>query len=174
MADLFDFFASPNPPEPKPAGSLHKVRHFAEQARQGRLDALEALRLAEAEVAEYLTRQATVRDAEVRATGEGKVRADARETSAKAARLVAPRSGSQRARILAAVVEYGGCTDLELAERLALLDNSVRPRRSELLDGGFVRDSGRVRQHRGSTWVVWEATPAGLDWYRAAHSHPAA
>lgn len=175
VADQLDFFASvTSAPEPTPSGSLSMVRHFAEQARQGRLDALEALRRAELEVDAYVRRQTAMREEEVRGNREGKLVAEPPGTSAKSARLVAPRTGSQRARILTAVVEYGGLTDHELAERLRLLDNSVRPRRSELLTSGYVRDSGRVRQHRGSSWVVWEATEAGMAWWRQQQAGGAA
>ncbi|NIJ10610.1 hypothetical protein FHU38_000954 [Saccharomonospora amisosensis] len=167
MADLFGSSTGPAEPAVQVSGSLYRVRHFAEEARQGRLAALEALRRAEAEVDAYLARQAQARDAEVRAAGEGKVAADPRPTSAQAARTIAPRVGTQRARILAAIVEYGGLTDHELAERLGMLDNSVRPRRTELVSGGFAADSGRVRTHRGTAWVVWEATEEGRAWWRS-------
>lgn len=149
------------------SGSLSRVRHFAEEARQGRLAALEALRRAEAEVDAYLARQAQARDAEVRATTEGKVSTDPKATSARAARDIAPKAGSQRARILSALAEHGGLTDLEIAGQLGLLDNSVRPRRTELVSGGYVVDSGRTRTHRGREWVVWEATEEGRAWWRS-------
>jgi hypothetical protein len=156
--------------EPEPVGSLSRVAHFAEEARQGRLAALVALAMAEAEVEAFLEQQrrtAAAHDAVVRESREGRVVANPRSTSAKAARDIAPKVGSQRARILAAVVEHGGLTDHELSERLELLDNSVRPRRSELIEGGYLQDSGRVRQHRGSQWSIWEATESGYAWYRA-------
>ncbi|EHR62650.1 helix-turn-helix domain-containing protein [Saccharomonospora cyanea] len=162
MADLFDLFSTP---AEQPTGNLARVKHFAEQARQGRLAALEALNQAVAEVDAYLARQAQARDTEVRATTEGKTTANPRATSARAARNIAPKTGTQRARVLAAVVRHGGLTDLELAEQLGLLENSVRPRRTELVTGGYVVDSGRTRTHRGTEWVVWEATDAGKAWF---------
>ncbi|NIH81705.1 hypothetical protein [Amycolatopsis viridis] len=173
MTEPFDFFAAADEPPFEPTGALGRVGHFAEQAHQGRLDALEALRRAEAEVSEYLRRQAIARDGEVRAATEGKVHADAPATSARTARNIAPRTGTQRARVLTDIVEHAGATDFEICERVGLLDNSVRPRRAELVEGGYVRDSGRIREHRGSQWVIWEPTPAGIDWYRD-HSADAA
>jgi hypothetical protein len=109
---------------------------------------------------------AEARAAEVASNGEGRVMADPRATSARAARLVAPRTGSQRAQLLEFIVTApGGATDFEAARDLRMLPNSVRPRRGELLEGGFIADSGQTRQHRGSQWTVWTATQAGHDWY---------
>jgi hypothetical protein len=164
--DLFDFFTPPGEqPEETVTGSLARVRHFGDLAREGRLDALAAIGRIEAEVEAYLVRQAAVRDAEVTGNGEGMVRADPAITSARAARNVEPNTGNQRGRILTALVEHGGLTDLELAVKLGMLDNSVRPRRTELVAGGYAEDSGRVREHRGSEWIVWTATEAGRAWW---------
>ncbi|MGW4129471.1 hypothetical protein [Amycolatopsis japonica] len=110
---------------------------------------------------------AAARDAEVTANAEGRVSAEPPATSARAARLVEPRTGSQRARILRYVVEApNGVTDYEISRDLQLLPNSVRPRRGELADGGYVVDSGRTRRHRGSDWAVWEATDEAHAWFR--------
>lgn len=109
---------------------------------------------------------AAVRDAEVTTNAEGRVAADPAATSARAARLVAPKTGSQRARLLEYIVTApSGATDFEAARDLRLLPNAVRPRRGELIGGGFVVDSGETRQHRGSLWTVWTATQDGHDWY---------
>jgi hypothetical protein len=108
---------------------------------------------------------AAIRDAEVTANTEGKVTADPAATSAKAARLVEPRTGTQRAKILTWLVEHNGATDYQLSVSLGLLDSSTRPRRGELVAAGYVRDSGIVREHYGSPWSLWEATPSGHDWY---------
>lgn len=109
---------------------------------------------------------AAARAAEVTANGEGRVMADPRATSARAARLVAPKTGSQRARLLAFIVTApNGVTDFEASRDLRLLPNAVRPRRGELISGGFVVDSGKTRVHRGSQWSVWQSTQAGRDWY---------
>ncbi|MFI6308470.1 hypothetical protein ACIBCH_41810 [Amycolatopsis thailandensis] len=110
---------------------------------------------------------AVVRDAEVSVNAEGRVSAESPATSARAARLVEPRTGSQRARILRFVVEApNGATDYEIARDLQLLPNSVRPRRGELADGGYVVDSGGTRRHRGSDWAVWVATDEAHAWFR--------
>lgn len=61
------------------------------------------------------------------------------ETSRQAALANYPRSGTQRARILAAILAgTSGRTREELAGQLKLPDNSVRPRVRELIDGGWV------------------------------------
>src|SRR5688500_16897058 len=76
----------------------------------------------------------------------GKVRADAAETSTKAAVAVAPKSGTQRAAILAELLDAPfGLTDPELAEATGIAMNSVRPRRVELVEGEWAEDSKRVR-----------------------------
>jgi hypothetical protein len=161
--DLFS--ASTSEPARESTGSLGKILQYAQQAEQGQLDPLEAIRRAKAEAEAFLERQRQLAD-EVTQAREGKVARNPRATSAKAARNIAPKAGTQRGRVLAAIAEHGGLTDFELAERLGMLDNSIRPRRAELLDACLVRDAGRVRQHRGHWWVVWEATEAGLGWYR--------
>jgi hypothetical protein len=110
---------------------------------------------------------AAARDAEVTRPAEGIVAADPAATSARAARLVAPRTGSQRARLLEYIVTApGGVTDFEAARDLRLLPNAVRPRRGELAGGGYVVDSGRTRRHRGSQWTVWTATDEANAWYQ--------
>jgi hypothetical protein len=152
-----------------PVGSLARALHFAEQAKLGRLDALEALDRAAAEVSAFVEQQrrtAAARDAEVTGDREGKVVANPASTSAKAARNVEPRTGTQRARVLVDIVEHAGATDHEIARRLSMLDSSVRPRRGELAEGGYVVDSGRIREHQGSDWTVWQATANGMSWYR--------
>ncbi|MEV6907995.1 hypothetical protein [Amycolatopsis sp. NPDC051071] len=108
---------------------------------------------------------AAVRDAEVVANRDGLTAADPRATSARAAALVAPKTGTQRARILAYIVESNGVSDFEIERDLRILPNSLRPRRNELLAGGFIADSGETRQHRGSPWTIWRATAAGDSWF---------
>ena len=49
-----------------------------------------------------------------------------------------------------------GSTDEETAEALLLSGNTQRPRRCELVDGGFVVDSGQRRKtHSKRNAVVW-------------------
>lgn len=105
-------------------------------------------------------------NATVTATGEGRVVRDPRMTSAKAAAAIAPKVGTQRAAILTHIAERpGGVTDFELARNLKILPNSVRPRRGELVEAGYVSDSGKTRIHRGSEWVLWVVSADGRDWY---------
>jgi hypothetical protein len=111
-------------------------------------------------------RTTAARDAQVTEATEGKVARDPAATSARAARSVEPRTGTQRGRVLSQMCASGGATDFELVRHLGLLDSSVRPRRGELVDGGYVADSGRTRECRGSDWTVWQATEDGLSWHR--------
>lgn len=91
------------------------------------------------------------------------------DTSAAALQLVAPKAGTQRELVLIVVRgEQGnltsrpaaGLTDVELAYRTGLPANSVRPRRVELVDGGWLEDSGQRRKHNGRDHVVWTLTEA--------------
>jgi hypothetical protein len=100
---------------------------------------------------------------------EGKARRDASGTSRKAARSVKPRSGTQRAAILHALADTGGtgATDYQLGVSTKIRPSSLRPRRGELVDGGYVAprvtEEGRAvtRQHNGEDWTVWRLTDAG-------------
>lgn len=96
----------------------------------------------------------------------GKQHAPARtlDTERAAAELVTPRTGTQRARVLDYIGEAGqrGATDEEVAAGLGMLANTERPRRVELEEGGWVRDSGRRRDTAsGTAAVVWELTIVG-------------
>lgn len=88
----------------------------------------------------------------------------ARRTSAAAAAAVEPRTGTQRHALLTAVARVsrdpalGGLTDVELAAATGIRPNSLRPRRKELVDGGWLTDSGRTRQHHGNEHIVWVLT----------------
>lgn len=85
-------------------------------------------------------------------------------TSRRAALDNWPRRGSQRDRVLKALIRRPS-TDDELTQLTGLLPNSVRPRRIELVEGGFVTelldDEGQPvkRETRtGSKAQVWTAT----------------
>jgi hypothetical protein len=85
---------------------------------------------------------------------QGAVRRDAGVTSRKAASAVAPRTGTQRHRVLEHVAwatnfdGLNGTTRDELSSALAMTMNSVLPRTKELLDGGWVEETDRTRKTR--------------------------
>jgi hypothetical protein len=92
----------------------------------------------------------------------------ARPTSVKAAAAAWPRSGTQRRRVLDAILDatrrgHGGATDPELQRHLDMSPNTERPRRLELVEQGFVADSGATRQHHGHDHIVWCATLLALN-----------
>lgn len=86
------------------------------------------------------------------------------ETSRKAAIDNYPRSGSQRARILDALIDRPQTRE-ELEHTTGLSGNAVRPRVVELIDGEWVRElrdhTGLVERQTasGSAAVVLCATP---------------
>jgi hypothetical protein len=98
------------------------------------------------------------------ADGTGKARTAARVTSNRAAHAVLPRSGVQRRRVLDAVVQVArnpnivGLTDVQLAHATGLPANSVRPRRVELVDGGWLEPAQTTREHHGREHTVWVLT----------------
>lgn len=96
------------------------------------------------------------------------------ETSAEAARKVTLASGQQRHRILTALFHDGPLTDFELQTSLVIKPSSERPRRGELVNGGYVQavltEDGKVQTRRhgatsaedsGTAWTLWEITEAG-------------
>lgn len=80
-------------------------------------------------------------------------------TSRDAAAQIAPRAGTLRAAVLAALKDApGGLTDEELQTLLNMGASTQRPRRIELTQAGLVRDSGTTRRTRsGRQAVVWVA-----------------
>jgi hypothetical protein len=104
------------------------------------------------------------------ANGTGRSRAGARDTSRQAALLALPASGRNRRRVLDAVVAVArnpslvGLTDLQIAQATGLRDNSVRPRRVELVDGGWLEPATDgeghpvTREHYGREHTVWVLT----------------
>lgn len=83
------------------------------------------------------------------------------ETSlAAAAALSKGRTENLRAIVLVEITRRPS-TDQELAEQLELEENTVRPRRIELVQRGLVRDSGERRPTRsGRAAVVWGLSDA--------------
>lgn len=98
----------------------------------------------------------------------GRARTGAKRTSSEAAKLVEPRSGTQRRAVLDAVaavardVRTVGLTDVEVARSTGLPPNSARPRRKELVDAGWLADSGVKREHHGREHVVWVLTDKAM------------
>jgi hypothetical protein len=93
----------------------------------------------------------------------GKVRRDHPDTSKQAARLIAPKSGSDRERVLQTVLatwySEHGRTDEELQDILGMDPSTERPRRVELVEGGWLEDSGKRRPTRsGRQAIVWQVT----------------
>jgi len=88
------------------------------------------------------------------------------ETSKAAGRRAIPNMTGQRKRIRNLLAERypGGLTDEEIAVRLDMSPNSVRPRRVELMRMSAVCDSGLTRKtDSGSKAVVWCLT--GREYY---------
>jgi hypothetical protein len=82
-------------------------------------------------------------------------------TSQAAALAVEPRSGTLRAMVLSFLRGRGatGATDEEIQLRVPMNANTERPRRVELVRGGFILDSGRTRPTvSGDEAVVWVAS----------------
>lgn len=98
------------------------------------------------------------------ADGPGKARTAARRTSSDAAKAAEPRSGTNRRAVLDAVAAVArdprtvGLTDVEIQRATGINPNSARPRRVELVDGGWLADSGRTREHFGREHTVWILT----------------
>ena len=81
-----------------------------------------------------------------------------RGTSYGAARGIRGRSGALRARVFHYVLLRGeeGATLEEMELSLAIAGNTVRPRRVELEERGFIEDSGRRRPTcSGKSAIVW-------------------
>lgn len=96
----------------------------------------------------------------------GKHHRDAGKTELKAAFGQIAKSGTQRYRILEALVRAGsqGMTRWELVGELDLLMSSVCGRLSQLADDRFARQSDRERvaHHTGNAGHVWYATQRGI------------
>ena len=88
-----------------------------------------------------------------------------RDTEAEAARLILPRSGTDRLTCLEAFRAHPeGLTDEELAKACGLYLYTAAPRRVELTKGGWVVDSGIRRQtDRGRQAIVWRLSTEALE-----------
>jgi hypothetical protein len=88
---------------------------------------------AAAEVAAHLDqvrRTAAARDAQVTGDREGKLNANPSATSARAARNIIPKVGTQRGRVLAYIASNNGATDHQISRSLGILSVS-------LMEGGW-------------------------------------
>ena len=93
-----------------------------------------------------------------------KLRTGAGATEEAAAEAVFPVSGTQRRAVLDAIAGAGesGLCDHEVQDLLGLNPSSVRPRRGELVDAGWVEDSGLRRcTPSGVEAVAWCLSAAG-------------
>ena len=80
------------------------------------------------------------------------------DTSHQAAGRITPASGTQRQHVFIAVTAAypGGMTDEELQGELEMNPSSQRPRRGELVEQGWVEDSGQRRKTAsGADAIVW-------------------
>jgi hypothetical protein len=90
-----------------------------------------------------------------------------RATSKAAARRVEPAVNTQRRLLLdifrntAFAVDEYGYTDSELVIKSNLLPNTLRPRRNELVEDGWLVDTGHTRKNQnGNKEVVWSLCPS--------------
>jgi hypothetical protein len=95
---------------------------------------------------------------------------DGRATAKLAALQALANSGTNRRKVLDAVAAVSrdprlvGLTDLQIAQQTGLRDNSVRPRRVELVDGGWLQPATSsdgtpvTREHYGREHTVWVLT----------------
>lgn len=88
-------------------------------------------------------------------------RVDARPSARAAARAALPTSGSQRRRVLDLLMAQPA-TDEDIAKALDMNPSSVRPRRGELVEGGWIHESSlQATTDAGLAAIVWEPTVAG-------------
>jgi hypothetical protein len=90
-----------------------------------------------------------------------KIRSNASPTSIAAAIAALPKAGTQKNLILGLIRDAGasGLTDEQIAQASGLDENTVRPRRVELAEQGWIRLSGEFRKTRhGNDAQVWVAS----------------
>jgi hypothetical protein len=90
-----------------------------------------------------------------------------RATSKAAARRVEPHVNTQRRALLdvfrntAFHVEEYGFTDSELVIKANMPPNTLRPRRNELVEDGWITDTGHRRKNQnGNQEIVWGLCPS--------------
>lgn len=110
----------------------------------------------------------------------GAARSDGGRTMKAAALAAEPRTGGQRRRVLDAIAAVArdpravGLTDVEVQRATGLSPNSERPRRVELVAGGWIEDSGETREHHGREHVVWVLTEKAARWLAGQRTEAAA
>lgn len=94
---------------------------------------------------------------------------EAAATQLPAAVEAYPHTGTWRRRVLDAIGRSPtGATDDEVQRWLDLNPSTERPRRVELVEMGWIEDSGERRQTRsGRSAVVWTLTPTARAIWRA-------
>ena len=91
------------------------------------------------------------------------------DTSRAAAFRPELKSGTQRSKVLACLKTrwlegHDGLIDDELQEQLNMLARSENPRRGELVEMGYVKDSrARRKTVTGCEAIVWEYVPTSLE-----------
>lgn len=101
----------------------------------------------------------------------GKAHTGAHATEKLAALKAAPRTGTQRWRVLVAIRRAYvdgrvGLNDEEIGASPGIHDNAHRTRRNELVMGEWVEASGVVRPTASdSEAIVWTLTDKGRDWF---------
>ncbi len=85
------------------------------------------------------------------------------DTQVEAAARAYPKSGTARCRVLD-YIRHRSSTDEEIQGALDMNPNTQRPRRKELEEMGWIRDSRKRRKTRsGAHAIVWELIPEALD-----------
>lgn len=87
----------------------------------------------------------------------------AHPTEVMAAQMVLPRSGTQRAKVLAAFKEAHPepLTDDDIVQKVGIVIQSANPRRRELVSGGWLADSGVKKLNaRGQQCIAWKLCDA--------------
>lgn len=79
------------------------------------------------------------------------------ETSVAAAEAIKPSAGTLRERVYSFLLEFGGHTDEQIQDALAMDPSTERPRRVELARAGLVEQVGEARTRSGRRAAVWGA-----------------
>jgi hypothetical protein len=84
------------------------------------------------------------------------------DTSFKAAAQATPKMTERRRIVLRHFLQRQAMTDLELEGLCANHGSTYRTRRSELVQMGYIADSGERRLLHGSNRIVWAITAEGI------------